>query len=77
MSFGIIVDLVYMHAILNSLERLLSEAEDADTFIGISEKGKRLVLNDLLGDASTDVVDAESIKQVTVFVTCVEYWSFS
>ena len=51
----------------------------SDTFIGISEKRKRLVLNDLLGAASTDVVDAiiESIKQVTMFVTCVEYWSIS
>ena len=59
-----------MHSILNSLERLLSESEDADYFIGFSEKVKRLALNDLLGDASTDFVDAiiESIKQVTMFV---------
>ena len=68
-----------MHAILHSLERLLSVAEDADVFLAMREKGKRLVLNDLLGDASTDVVDAiiESLKQVTMFVTCVEYCSCS
>ena len=46
-----------MHSILNSLEQLLSEDEDAEVFVLYSERNKRLILNDLL-EGLPELVDA-------------------
>ena len=57
-KFLTIVDLVYMHSLISSLEQLLSDAEDADAFASTSERIQRLALNDLLGEGMSELVNS-------------------
>ena len=70
-----------MHSLTSSLEKLLSDTEDADIFAQNSERTQRFVLNGLLGEGSSDLVEAiiQSIKLVSQIPTgqalCVKYSS--
>ena len=69
-----------LHAFF-SLKSLLSEAEEADTFVQLAEKSQRAILTDILGDGMSDLVNSIiwSIKQVSEIPSgqalCVEYSS--
>lgn len=70
-----------MHSLIGSLEKLLSNTEDADIFAHNCEMIQRIVLNSLLGEGRPELVDSiiQSIKQVSQIPTgqalCVEYSS--
>lgn len=70
-----------MHSSIGSLEQLLSDTEDADIFAYNSERTQRLILNDLLGEGRSELVNSiiQSVKLVSQIPTgqalCVEYSS--
>lgn len=70
-----------MHSLIGSLEQLLSDTEDADIFTYNSERTQRLILNGLLGEGRSELVNSiiQSVKLVSQIPTdqalCVEYSS--
>ena len=70
-----------MHSLIGSLEKLLSDSEDADLFAHISETNQRFILNGLLGEGRSELVESiiQSVKLVSQKRTgqalCVEYSS--
>ena len=68
-----------MHSLNNSLEQLLSETEDAEAFARVSERSQRSILNGVLGEGSSDLVEdiIQSVKRVSQIPTgqalCVKY----
>ena len=70
-----------MHSLIGSLEQLLSDTEDADTFAHTSDRTQRLILNGVLGEGRPELVEAiiQSVKLVSQIPTgqalCVKYSS--
>ena len=57
--------------IFNSLEAVLSRIGDANAFSQIAQHGQRIMLEDVLGDSSVDLIDTimESIENVSIDIT--------